>query len=299
MRRLHARYRRPVTMPFRIESLTFNNGSTVSTADADVIVLLGPNNAVKSRTLQEIQGHLSMQPGQQTDPGTYVVLPEISIQKDLDAERLRTWIRENRYTWTEPSNLMDLFRTHETANAFPDVDHHWQYPDRLGFLASHLVRTLWCGERLGHMASPAKLNPGMHPEHAVQWLVANPERLEAFRRSFREAFSMNVIVDGWANSIFLRVSETENQQDFATKTTTGFADAELWERLTRLQTIDAQSDGVRSFSGIVLTLLASQYPLVLLDEPEVFLHPPQARLLGRSLGTLQRGGQTLCRNPQP
>ena len=45
-----------------------------------------------------------------------------------------------------------------------------------------------------------------------------------------------------------------------------------------------QGDGMRSFVGIMLALLAATYPIVLLDEPEAFLHPPQARLLGRKTG---------------
>jgi hypothetical protein len=40
---------------------------------------------------------------------------------------------------------------------------------------------------------------------------------------------------------------------------------------------------MRSFIGLLLTLAATDYPLVLIDEPEAFLHPPQAREMGRQL----------------
>jgi len=39
-----------------------------------------------------------------------------------------------------------------------------------------------------------------------------------------------------------------------------------------------QGDGVRSFVGLLLDTMVSM-PIVLIDEPEVFLHPPHARLL--------------------
>lgn len=44
--------------------------------------------------------------------------------------------------------------------------------------------------------------------------------------------------------------------------------------------LDDQGDGFRSFVGVVLSLLLSESRIVLLDEPEAFLHPAQARKLG-------------------
>ena len=42
-----------------------------------------------------------------------------------------------------------------------------------------------------------------------------------------------------------------------------------------------QGDGMRSYASVILHLLAPITPsILLLDEPEAFLHPPQARLLG-------------------
>lgn len=48
--------------------------------------------------------------------------------------------------------------------------------------------------------------------------------------------------------------------------------------------IDTEGDGIRSFVGVSLALLVGRRPIVLIDEPEAFLHPPQARVLGRFIG---------------
>lgn len=48
--------------------------------------------------------------------------------------------------------------------------------------------------------------------------------------------------------------------------------------------IDNQGDGFKSFTGIILGLLMSQNRIILLDEPEAFLHPAQARFLGKWIG---------------
>ena len=44
--------------------------------------------------------------------------------------------------------------------------------------------------------------------------------------------------------------------------------------------LDDQGDGFRSFAGVVLSLLLARDRLLLIDEPEAFLHPAQARRLG-------------------
>jgi len=49
--------------------------------------------------------------------------------------------------------------------------------------------------------------------------------------------------------------------------------------------LDSQGDGFRSFVGVVLSLLLSKGRIILLDEPEAFLHPAQARALGSWVAT--------------
>jgi ABC-type cobalamin/Fe3+-siderophores transport system ATPase subunit len=75
-----------VPNPVRVADLTFNDGSTISTVDSDIVVLLGPNNAGKSRTLQEIHLSLSLEAGQVRPPNSFFVLDALSLRRDLDAD---------------------------------------------------------------------------------------------------------------------------------------------------------------------------------------------------------------------
>lgn len=45
-----------------------------------------------------------------------------------------------------------------------------------------------------------------------------------------------------------------------------------------------QGDGIKSYLGILLYLYYGQYSTLFIDEPESFLHPPQAFQMGRTLG---------------
>lgn len=50
--------------------------------------------------------------------------------------------------------------------------------------------------------------------------------------------------------------------------------------------IHNQGDGIRSFTGILLNLIIEHHKIFLIDEPESFLHPPQARIMGHTIGSL-------------
>jgi hypothetical protein len=55
--------------------------------------------------------------------------------------------------------------------------------------------------------------------------------------------------------------------------------------LEKLPRLEKQGDGMRSYTGVLLNALILDRSIILLDEPEAFLHPPQARLIGNMLAT--------------
>lgn len=46
------------------------------------------------------------------------------------------------------------------------------------------------------------------------------------------------------------------------------------------------SDGIKAFTGLVSALISSDFRVVIVDEPEAFLHPPLARKLGATMAGL-------------
>ncbi len=54
-------------------------------------------------------------------------------------------------------------------------------------------------------------------------------------------------------------------------------------RIEELAPLDTQGDGMRSFAGVLLATSVGDPSVVLIDEPEAFLHPPHARVLGLAL----------------
>lgn len=56
----------------------------------------------------------------------------------------------------------------------------------------------------------------------------------------------------------------------------------------KYETLDDQGDGFKSFVGVALGIILSEGRVILLDEPEAFLHPTQARVLGEWIGNYSK-----------
>ncbi|MCE0768116.1 AAA family ATPase [Pseudonocardia kujensis] len=278
--------------PFRIGQIELNSGGVVDTADADIVVFVGPNNVGKSAGLREISERLTnhLYPHSQV-----LTVRSVTIDKRSSEGQLRDWFRQNRVVRTR--NGQEIVRSHQTGETqLGEIVANWSNGSVsgsgiLGTSAGHYVKHMACESRLQVESSANRQEADATPEGLIHWLVASDGALEKFRSAFTAAFGFNVILDAWGPQIRLRLSRDLNQDDFQSASNTGLADDELLKRISSLPFIDQQSDGVRAFASIVLNLVGGRHPVVLIDEPEAFLHPPQARLLGRYLAELQQGNQ--------
>ncbi len=116
------------------------------------------------------------------------------------------------------------------------------------------------------------------PSNPIHLLYQNDELEDTISNHFQKAFGEELIVfrlGGNVIPLLVGQKPTLNHgEDRLSKTYN--------ERLIASSTpLDEQGDGMRSFASVILCLLAPTTPsILLLDEPEAFLHPPQARLLG-------------------
>ncbi|OBX19356.1 hypothetical protein A9995_06165 [Erythrobacter sp. QSSC1-22B] len=113
------------------------------------------------------------------------------------------------------------------------------------------------------------------PSHPFHNFMLNREVLRKFAGVIKEAFSLDFTITRIGNPLRGYVgSQFRNSED----------NLEADKEIPQLgEPIDAQGDGIRSYSGIAAEIVGSDHPITLLDEPEAFLHPPQAKKLGRLL----------------
>jgi len=130
-------------------------------------------------------------------------------------------------------------------------------------------------------ADPAKNIP-LHrfaPQHPIHFLQKFDSIEGKISDQFRRAFGEDLIVHRNAgNEVPLYSGQKPALLPAEDRVSERYC-TEL-EKLAQLQ---SQGDGMRSFVGVMLHSLILNHSVVLIDEPEAFLHPPQAKLLGSLL----------------
>lgn len=155
----------------------------------------------------------------------------------------------------------------------------YQEREILQHLGTCLIAYLGAEARFGLTAGSAAFNTRVEtPSNAIQSLFASEMSVQSeLRNAFKAAFKMDIALD-WAamTRLYLRVADDFGPiPDSRDALDTLMADAEELEK---------QGDGFRSFAGVALAMLTYPTRMLLLDEPEAFLHPAQARVLGRWVG---------------
>lgn len=263
------------------ESITFSDGSTVDLGLTDIVVLVGPNNAGKSVAIREMEQSLGKKP-------VSLVLQSAKLRKIGEAAEIEAFIETSGKRVVEGGKL--YYRGLGYKILSDHIEHFWL--NDLQNLKSLFLTRLPTESRItdsNRQGSIAVLEESAsHPLH----LLYADDRLEArISRYFRRAFGNDLIVfRGGGSVIPLMVGERpalESGEDRVSAT--------YLERIVaQTQPLQEQGDGMRSFASVILHLLTpNTQSLLLLDEPEAFLHPPQARLLGEFIAKERPKGSQL------
>lgn len=271
-------------MIFGVDLLQLQDGRELRPGKLTVIV--GPNNSGKTQTLRDLLAYLTVREAR----GVVVKRVDLHLPPTLGElkEAARGAMKEQPDGNTQIKTLgATLLQQHAGGNlgqaanwepviqAYFDQARQGQRTSIIDWFGSHFVSFLRTEDRL---RLTAKATTGMELGDVPNLLVAlyrdrdpgTATRLDGF---FRKAFGLSIRLDySDLGQILLRVGDSFEKMP---------EDQRLAAPLfAALKTLDEQGDGMRSFVGTALGLLVGDRPVVLLDEPEAFLVPPQAVQLG-------------------
>ena len=262
------------------ESLTFSDGTSIKLDPADVVVLVGPNNAGKSLALRELDNYL--EGNSDKTVLTSLKLRKVGTEDDFDAfVRKHSQIKSQGSSWTISGYRFSL------GTSSPDLKQFW--PNNIASFKTLFCLRVPTEKRITDSDPVDSIDIlQQHPSNPIHmlWDDELESKLSGF---FRRAFDEDLILyRGGGRRPPLLVGERlarHEGEDRISKT--------YLERLVASTVpLHTQGDGMRSFASVILHLLAPISPTILiLDEPEAFLHPPQARLLGEIIAT-EKSSQT-------
>lgn len=264
-----------------ISQITFNNGESLSIEKNDIVIFVGPNNAGKSQSLKDIFALSS-------DALPSIVISDIQISK-------------------YPSRIIPLFdkisvRTTQSSyfqyRVFNDTFSISSYDDesfstspKFGNFRSVFIANLDTSARLTICNPPKSIrrdNPKLHPIH---YAAFNGKYRKWLSDNFKKAFGIELTPNTQYGAevplcIGRPICLTGEYEDEQTRQE-AYADI-----LCTYKQVQNQGDGIKSFTGILLYLMLDYFCTYLIDEPESFLHPPQAKIMGQIIG------ETLSENQQ-
>ncbi|MFJ5607969.1 ATP-dependent nuclease [Streptomyces sp. NPDC093221] len=262
---------------FGVSRLLLTDGTTFNPPMNGMTVFIGPNNSGKSVLLSELVTQVSV-PGS-VDPKRWI--QSLDTTADGSVEDFFEWLHNTGITpRPDPHTHEDMYPGPSSSDnnriTKQAVGQAWssRYVQSIQHLLVSYQKT---EDRLYDRTSSQTWNLDYPPSHPSQFLWDSRSEQEKFSQLVVTAFGTPISIDRYSQGIYLRVGETGMEDEIPPPS------AELRAAYSSLPTVAEQGDGFRSFVNILLHTLAQPTPLVVIDEPEAFLHPPQARLLGRFL----------------
>lgn len=273
-----------------IESIRLSGGATIATAPGTVTAIVGANNVGKSTLLREIHATLSASPGYHLP--RRLLVEGLQLRRQGSAGDLTAWLAQHAQLVLTEHEVGFRRLGGQAVNQYRISEAWVDGSDQLGPDIANMICFYGNAEgRLG-LGSSAELRASvsdapLHPVHYLQDDLALRDELSSItERIFRRPLTLDTL----ARTVRLRVGRLSIPAPRVDAITPEYTAA-----MAQLPPLDQQGDGMRSLLGQLLPLLTGNYPLVLIDEPEAFLHPPQARALGEELGRIsgERGAQVI------
>lgn len=249
-----------------IKNITFNDNSILPLNPNSIIVFTGANNSGKSQVLKDIEEYLE-------DPQTISIVTK-NIECDYRGEiNEATFLKYHFYL-----NRQGEYGLSKSGKYFSkdELQYRWNN-HKLYIIYTLFVKRLSTEIRL---TSSNALERNNQPEkHPIFKLNNNEPLAQTLSDYFRQAFGVDLILNrNEMQTIPLHIGQAPDKTAFTIN-----RQDDYYNQVKTLPKLQEQGDGMRSFASILIDTFTSDHTITLIDEPEAFLHPPQARILGKML----------------
>ncbi|QYJ90824.1 ATP-dependent nuclease [Shewanella halotolerans] len=250
-----------------------------------ITVFVGPNNSGKSKILTEIQQFCAS--GNRNANNLLIESIELSPvpEEILDKKIEGVTLKPNPGEALHPDHIFvgkgpTRHQVNQTAfkqalktpNAQPIHTCQWYLAYNTLILNGNNRINLVNQQAAGNLQNPAHTS--------FQVLFRDDAKRKEVRRIIHEAFGQYLVIDPTnLGQLNLRLSKVPPQDDMQERG----IHAEAVEFHANAMPIAQASDGVKAFTGMVTEMIAGDPSVLLMDEPEAFLHPSLSFKLGKEV----------------
>lgn len=254
-----------------------------------ITVFVGPNNSGKSKILMEIQSFCSNGIINSTD----VILNDIEFNplNDPETEINKHTLLPNKNEFVQPNHIIygkgnwrnQVNRTMLLNYLSNAVTQRQEY---CGYYVSFNTIRIDGGSRIKLIEPQPTGDLQAQPQNSLSVLFKDNNKRKEVRRIIYDAFKKYFVIDPTnSGHLRIRLSETEPIDEIQER---GLHEDAIEFHRKALEITNA-SDGVKAFTGIITTILAGDPKVILIDEPEAFLHPSLAANLGKEVSNSVSG----------
>ncbi|UQU61458.1 ATP-binding protein [Couchioplanes caeruleus] len=277
----------PESWALSIDTLYATGGQQIELPETGVTVFVGGNNAGKSSMLNSINEQL-MDAANQS-----LAVTHLSLRRRGRGIDFESWLTQHAHMnvgesggpiFTRAKDAGE-FVTLQQAEARWDQFRSQRERHSLGELYSFLVHVSTVTQRANMVSVSAmqRLRRSDQPRSVLSLFEFDKDLFEQFsslsERIFRQPLTLNYLI-GQLSLHVGRVDVAPPPIDAPDET---YAEAVM-----ALPPLGSQGDGMKSMLGLLMPIITASYPIIIMDEPEAFLHPPQAFELGKAVATIAR-----------
>lgn len=265
-----------------IKKIKFNDNTEIELSKDDIVVFVGANNVGKSRALKDIKNDIFESSSKK------VIVDEIEYQDtNFEEINMRNYFKNNFELGPNGYDIaVDVnYTVNYNERNFQNVksgDKNF-YKVLFSFLSTESRLNMTAP--ISYSFINDKLSFGI-----MRKLERDKKNITTLNDILFSCFGKKIDISEelWRNSISkLYKFGTKDEIDKSVSADTREARC----LLESLENLNDQGDGIRSAVAILASLITTTHSLYLIDEPETFLHPPQARNLGRNIVDLSQNKQ--------
>ncbi|MCF5876232.1 ATP-dependent nuclease [Aeromonas veronii] len=250
-----------------------------------ITVFVGPNNSGKSKILSEIQQFCANGNKNIND----VIIDDIEldgIPKDLIIEKIRSvTLKPNPGEAQYPGHIFvgkRGYRLHVQEQMFRDaLENPNAQPTHIcSWYLSYNTLILNGSNRINLINQQSAGNLQQPAQSSFQVLFRDDNKRKEVRRIIHDAFGQYLVIDPTdMGTLHLRLSKREPNNEIEERG----IHQEAVDFHSEATPISLASDGVKAFTGMITEMIAGDPSVLLMDEPEAFLHPSLSFKLGKEV----------------
>ena len=265
-----------------IKKIRFNDGTEIDLGSNDIVVFVGANNVGKSRALKDIRNDIL------DDTSKKVIINDIEYKDENFEEDIMKKYFKNNFELGSNGYDIEVDRNHTygyNEQSFQNIKSgdKYFYKALFSFLSTESRLNMTSPISYSYINDQLSFN-------IMKKLERDKRNITTLNDILFSCFGKQIDVSEeiWQNAISkVYKFGTKDEIDKSVEADTREARC----LLESLENLNDQGDGIRSAVAILSSLITSTHSLYLIDEPETFLHPPQARILGKNIVDLSKNKQ--------